>query len=395
MRRRVYLATIAGAMIGGIAGCSDGGDGSDGNSGSDGSDGADSSDSTEGTDTGTTGEETTADENTTTAGGSMSVLSERWEVELETNSVSGSTYDVDATADGILVGNTSGLYSITAGGDREWYWDEPSTFDEPGFETVVADGDTVFAVAHREGVVAALEAGSGDVRWRRSGSDTGLGVSGAVAGDYLATRHLGDGIATLERSSGGTAADIDAFGVQAGYGHEGTLVLTGVEGAAGYDPATGEQRWSIDGVEITGDGAVVGDRLVGFGEGQLVGVDLAAGEVAWTESLPEDIRDPTIAGGDGYAAVQWRRPEERIRVVEAGGGATRWDETFALQTIPFEPATSGGVVVADSDEGYLALGAEDGADLGSAQPVGLGAIDADAAGGTFYACSTTVTAYDI
>jgi len=380
MRRRLYLATVASAVL---AGCSD--DGGDGNGGTD-----DGGDETEAT----TEPDATTQPETTTDVEASATLSQRWEATLETDTASGGTYAADATADGLVVGNTNGMYSYSPDGERQWSWDEPQEFENPGFGAVAADGDTVFGAATREVVVAALEADDGSVRWRREAEPEGNPIGGIVADGYFVTPALDPTLAVLDRDDGETVATVNALNPQAVFGYDGTLVVSGFQETTGYDPATGEEQWTAAGVSTAA--GVAGNVMVAESDnGELIGLDLDAGEVRWTESIPEDVNFPTISGDGDHAVVQWRRPSNTVRAVSAADGSTVWEKNVELQTIPFAPVLSDGVVVADGADGYLALDVESGSELGTATTTGVGAFAADASAGVFYACSTSVTAYDL
>jgi len=386
MRRRLYLATLAGATVGSIAGCSGDGD----SEGSDGDEGGDDGDS-DGSDGGTGTETETASETTSEPTASFS---ERWSADLETNTASGGLYAVDASAEGVVVGSAGGVEALSTEGDRRWYWAEPREFENPGFGTVLVEDDAVFTVANAESVVAALDPGTGAVQWRRDGGDEGAGFGGVTVGDYFATSYLESGIAVLDRGSGDTVATIDALNPNRAVGYDGTLVVPGIRGTVGYDPATGQEAWSID-AAFSNTVGVAGTVLVGANSGELIGVDLDAGEQVWTASLPEDVSFPTVVAGEETALVQWRRPTETVRAVDVADGSTRWESELDLQTIPFPPVVDDGTAVVDVAEGYVAFDAETGAELATASQSGIGAINADAATGVFYACSTSVTAYDL
>jgi outer membrane protein assembly factor BamB len=397
VRRRIYLAALASATAGSIAGCSGGGDGDGGDGGDGGGDGAADTDAPPETDApdGTDADATDA------AGegedpGTGTTLAERWRVGLDLDTVGRVSYWADATADGVVVANRGGVYSLTAGGDERWHWTDPTSFERPGFADVTTRGETVFAAAAREGVIAALDAGTGDVLWRRD-RDRGSAqprLAAVPVGDYLATTVLDPALSVLDPANGETVTEFAAVSPITGFGYDGTLVVAGAGSTVGYDPETGEELWRADDVQILAQAGLAGNVMIGGGDGQFVGVDLDAGERIWTAEHPEDAF-PAIVGGGGHVVAQWGTRNGTVRGIAPADGSTAWETSVSLRTVPFMPVLSDDAVVVDGSNGYVALDADDGTDLGSATVTGTSGITAAASADTFYACGLEVVAYDL
>ncbi len=422
MQRRTYIASLTVATAGSIAGCfgnggdsgdgggeDDDGNGEDGGDGENGGDGMDptdtpvetdaSEDGGAGTETGDQGtepgdEETETD--TETEGGTT--LEERWRTEID---VQTGRYEADATADGVVVANGSGVLSLTAGGDRRWHWAEPTSFDDPGFDGVTVQGETVFAGTDQEGVIAALDADGGDVLWRRdrtSGSQQqGIGLTAVPVGDYLATKVLDPELSVLDPATGETVTAIDAVEPLNAVGYDGTLVVPTLDGTVALDPASGDEVWRAPDAKIGVAATRVGSVMIADtpGGGQVLGVDLDAREQAWTAELPDDAI-PRI--GDGHAVVQWRLSGEStatLRRIDPADGSTVWEGSFGPRRVPFTPVVSDGFVVVDGNEGYVAFDAENGDRLGSASTAESRVPAATADAGVFYACGAEVVAYSL
>ncbi len=161
---------------------------------------------------------------------------------------------------------------------------------------LVAAGSLVF-VATRDGVVQALDAATGRVRWSL---DDRAGVLG-TAEDLLVVRQA-DG--TLY----GVNARTGAARWKAASGVRGTVppalykdgVVVAGEGLALLDASTGQTRWSVPEVRATATPLVSGAWLfVGEADGGFRCRDLATGGVLWTFTTAKALLAPPVVDDRG------------------------------------------------------------------------------------------------
>lgn len=164
---------------------------------------------------------------------------------------------------------------------------------------------------------------------------------------------------------------------------EGTRTRIAPTGVAAIDAATGsERRWSlpVEGLDDrAGQRLVLSDgRLFVPTEQSLLAVDIDRGEVAWEYSLPEETVLEEVAAADGTVVVHLR-PESRdvtasLVALDAARGTARWEYRAAAGTsFGAGPMVADGTVYLAGTGVVAALDLADGGEVWTT-PVG----DADA-----------------
>jgi outer membrane protein assembly factor BamB len=242
--------------------------------------------------------------------------------------------------------------------------------------TVTPDGDAVYA--SRGGQLYALDAGSGQQRWR---SPHGMQVPGAryapvAAGGlvYSIVRPTSEHRGVLHaldaqtgrlrwRFSGGSASAIHPPVAGAGL-----VFLQAAEALYALEPATGHIRWSVPSTllpQLLLDGstlALIGNRLyvtatpapncVGQPSPSIAALEAATGELRWSRPLAALTRPgiPVAAApGSGLLLVD---NAGQLSTVDAVTGAPRWRAATGAQSVP---ASAGRTVVLATDKRALAL----------------------------------------
>ena len=321
----------------------------------------------------------------------------------------GRVYTLDANA---LVS------AVSTGGSVLWSTDLTPQRDKAGDATGggLAYADGTLYVSLGFGVLAALDATLGVVRWRKqleatgsgqpvvvdglvylvAGDDTGWAVeadTGRIAWQISATPSVANVLGAPAPAIAGALA-IFAFG-------SGDLIATFRKG--------GLRRWnaSVAGQrlgratsrisDVTGAPVVVGDRVyAGNHSGRLVALNTNTGERLWTAR--EGALGPVWPVGDSIFAVTDR--QQLIRV-DAGDGSIIWavDLPGFVKDKPrrraeivahYGPILAGGRLVIASNDGVLrSFAPEDGRLIGTTSIPGGATTSPAVAGNTLYVVSTT------
>jgi outer membrane protein assembly factor BamB len=201
-------------------------------------------------------------------------------------------------------------------------WQKPAPAIQPTYSTAmspIADGNRVFfhVGGDREGVLAALDAATGDERWRYASDGAAFGSP--IIAEFAGTRtlvtltaqrlvglDLGTGRLLWERPFK-VAYDTNATtpivynGTIIVSGHDaGTMALRPVrQGREGW---TLETLWTTPAVEMKlSNGVIIGDTLVGMSHknsGQMFALDPATGKVLWTGNPREATNSALVKAGD-------------------------------------------------------------------------------------------------
>jgi outer membrane protein assembly factor BamB len=164
-------------------------------------------------------------------------------------------------------------------------------------------GDAVLAAG--ASAVLALDARSGEVRWRRSGAALALLHDGALYALDDARLAAMDPVSGRERWSRRVEA-LPEGGVRDVVRLGGGLALAlGPGVAAALHPATGRAAWTFapPAARRLAATALGGIALVGSDAGFLYGVEAASGRAAWRVKLPGVLAAPPYAFGDAALAV--------------------------------------------------------------------------------------------
>jgi outer membrane protein assembly factor BamB len=276
----------------------------------------------------------------------------------------GATVTATSTAGGTLWSR-----DLTPAGDRS---DQAS-----GGGIALADG--VLYVSTTFGVLTALDAATGQIRWQQKLEATGSGTP-SVQGDLVYLVSGGDTAWAIETATGrvrwqtSTAPDqsnvlggaapvitdqlaIFAFGngeVQATFRQGGLRVWDAI--------VSGQRRFSALArvADITGDPVLAGDTLyVGTHSGRMIALDVANGERRWT-AQDGAISPVWVAGGSVFAISD----RNELMRLDARDGARIWGVRLPnfTQTRPrrqvevvahYGPILAGGQLVVASNDGQL------------------------------------------
>lgn len=235
-----------------------------------------------------------------------------------------------AAVDGrLLVGTLSGVEAFTLDGERVW----ARQFEDPDDDTVSRPGTVTAApgvVVTREfGRLQALAPADGATLWTR---DVSRGVGEVAArGDRVFLG--GDGIASLDATSGDTTWDVDRRG--------GRITLAGdrlyAAGDAGVvhalDAASGDHRWSVEtGARTAQPGVAPGGDVVFVGTstpetpGTLFALDAADGSRRWQAPLeqPADIFSAPAVSDDRVVVASFGTREGLLSAYDRADGRRTW-----------------------------------------------------------------------
>ena len=259
--------------------------------------------------------------------------------------------------DRVFVGSTDGsLYAIgTDTGEEEWAYDTPNEGIVAASPAVV--DDTVYC--EFSGYVFALDAGSGDERWRTK-TGSGLFFGPAVAD--------------------GTVFSVPNRSLQA------------------YDAKSGGKRWSIS-LSATWTWPVVAEGAVHLGGGdRLLAIGVASGDIRWEANHGKLVTTTPAAGPDGFYYGTMSRPPDQgtpsvLRGVnasgeqqwsldlagQAGAGTSLADDMLYVGTRPLEGAT-GAVHAIDAQTGERAWRLQTEGVIGGAPAIADGSVYVGTAG---------------
>jgi outer membrane protein assembly factor BamB len=133
-----------------------------------------------------------------------------------------------------------------------------------------------------------------------------------------------------------------------------TVIVSSATGWVALERATGVVRWRVPSGETPGAVAIVApaDRppvaVVATDEGGLAALDLRTGVMVWSQRMPGALRGVPVAAGDGVAAV-WEGDDVRLKVLDAGTGALRWEH--AIPARAGTPTVAGDTLVVAAGTG--------------------------------------------
>jgi len=223
-------------------------------------------------------------------------------------------------------------------------------------------------VVQTRGGTVALEADTGDVRWRRSISPSVSRASPLVLGDRLIAPTQGAAVTAFALVDGTTDWET-IFENQVVNGLAATpetvYVTTGASGAgylAALEAASGTEQWRADHVGECYADPVLGPThvYVQNTDGQLLALDPGTGETAWERSVSTDGTDDTfLAVDDGdrafLATSTYGSPSTgTIVALDVGDGSTVWEtDVGRVNWIP--PVISDEMVYIGNADGIHAL----------------------------------------
>lgn len=239
-----------------------------------------------------------------------------------------------------VVSDDGNVYAFGLDGDEVWTaslgsaGDPRGTYDNYGSKPAVVDG--VVYAAGMAGVVAAIDAATGDVVWTHDvggAVETGIAVAdGRVHVTAMNNRHV-----ALDASSGELLWELNTL--DAGTTTPlvmGDRVIIGSRSANVQirDAATGDKIWtaSYGASWVQSGGAALGDDAFAIGSSDLGVVrayDLATGDVVWNTTLggwPWAV--PAVADGVVYATnirIDYQLPwDAALHALDAETGAVLW-----------------------------------------------------------------------
>lgn len=232
--------------------------------------------------------------------------------------------------------------------------------DEVAVVVVAVDGDNSDIVG--------LDPATGQTLWTASGTNGGYATDADV---------VVGGWSTTEAFDRATGEPRWSVAQQGGYGNpviaDDLVVISTDSGAVALDLETGGEEWrtarQLPGVP----GGVVDGILVWGGQDDPVsGVDLATGEVLWTQP-GHTTYDDVFAIGDGAVYVfgvdEDGSGESTATAYEVATGEARWRQSLGQQFGPWPYVANDDVVVA-VDPNVLVLSTDDGSERWSTPAVG-------------------------
>lgn len=358
MDRRRYLGVVAAGVI---AGCS--GDDSDDGSESGDEDGREENGDEEETERADGDDEANGDEETATA-----EFDQQWTVSLEATDFQQRNYDSSAADGALFVGSSAGLDAFElADGTRRWHRD-----DWTAYRAVDATLDGVVALT-RDLEVVGLDTATGDTGWERSvDGNADVGYPWASTSNSLVVSLDGETV-SYNRETGEVAGRVDEAGggLIAGGG---TAVVTRPTESVAFDPATGAESWRTE-LAMEDEGVVVENRIVfpqpRFDRPDLIrAVDRSTGGLLWeTETDPLSAVTSAVAATDGVVTFMGDAVEDALPLygLDVGTGEELWRTGLGDVISPFAPpATTDGVIVAQTENDIGAFGAQTGAMLDTA-----------------------------
>ncbi|WP_255193073.1 PQQ-binding-like beta-propeller repeat protein [Natronobeatus ordinarius] len=226
-------------------------------------------------------------------------------------------------------------------GEERWTYDEHELGEAP-----VVDDGVVYATG-RDGVLVALEADTGDVRWS---FDVGASVESApTVADGRVFVASTDG--TLFAVDGGDEewrfeadGEIQSTPTVA----DGTVYVGSFDGHLyAVDATDGDELWRFETDEITNSATVVdGTVFLTSQGGWLYSVDASTGEANWefqetelNDDLYPNANDPIVVDGVVYVATTDGR-QGRVRALDAGVSGSSEDSRILLGTTGHHDAWS-------------------------------------------------------
>jgi len=198
-----------------------------------------------------------------------------------------------------------------ATGDQKWRFDLPSNAKLKGIRSSAAAESSMIVFGAEDGVVYALNAESGAVRWKLETGDP-VTASPLIAGSAVIVGNRGGVVTAIDRASGKrlwrTNAGAPVFGhaVQA----DGMIVVGTIAGkAVGLRPLDGMRMWMTDlNGPVSAGGAVAGNVVyLGTLKKQLFAIRPSDGSVLWKTEVGGRIRtSPAIANGRLFIATDDR-----------------------------------------------------------------------------------------
>ena len=223
-------------------------------------------------------------------------------------------------SDGDLAGGGHLATGITSEPEKAW------TFDTDGeYAQVSAAGDTTIVSVGDSGGVIALDK-DGDEIWSADDSAYGYAYVLPDDDDLVLVQGFEDyGLGVLSTDDGEQLWFDDDGGSAYGLVDGGLVVSTydeedSTSEIAVLDPRSGDEKWSISGVESS---QVADNAIYVVKSGDLISLDPSSGDEKWSVDVDLDDGDyPSLAAVDGIVAVA----TDEVRAYSAEDGDALWSE---------------------------------------------------------------------
>ncbi|MGI9321981.1 MAG: outer membrane protein assembly factor BamB [Pseudomonadales bacterium] len=238
------------------------------------------------------------------------------------------TGGVGAGGDLVVVGTASGEVVALNLSDGSLAWRIPASSEVLAAPQV--DRELV-VVQTIDGKVAAYDATTGTRNWLYTTTTPALSLRGTatpvLAGEYIIVGFANGRLAMLDRS----------------------------KGLAGFDERIAIAEGSSDLerlVDIDGNIAIApdGKLYVASFQGRLVGIDIAAGRLMWSEDSSS-----VVGVGLGFGNVYLSHADSRVTAYDATNGVTIWDVEALLHRDITAPIAIGSYVALTDYQGYVHL----------------------------------------
>jgi outer membrane protein assembly factor BamB len=244
--------------------------------------------------------------------------SERWRYEPD-SLVSGPTVYEDSV---YVFADGSDLVSLDL--DGEVAWTRPDVGRIPSDPTA-GDGAIYFGTS--DGDLVAVDAATGDERWRTKVDETAGAVHRpAFADGRIHVGSDGGGFVAVDAADGAILwrFDTGAFATGTAVVAGGIAYVGAVHVPEGrlwaLDAATGDERWSVDG-PYASPAVADGVAYSGAFDDDMAAYDATTGERLWSSPVKGVIRPIAVAEGVVYVPVD---TERRLYALDASTGEERW-----------------------------------------------------------------------
>ena len=283
-------------------------------------------------------------------------------------------------ASGQASGQASGRASGQASGQVRRGWTYPTVASVDG-SAAVADG--VVYVGDDNGIMYAIDADTGKLRWKIStpGSGTSIVARPAVVGGTVYIGSENDDVYALDAATDAIRWKVNTTGsVDSSAAVVAGVVYVGNDNNELFalDAATGHVRWTVQtGDNVTSSPAVSdGTVYVGCEDDFVYAVNAATGHVRWQRHTGGQVNSsPAISGGTVYVGSD----DRKVYALDAATGAIEWTRLTAGK-VDSSPAISGGTLYIGGGNTVYALDAATGA-IEWTRPTGGAVVSSPAVSG--------------
>jgi glucose dehydrogenase len=231
-------------------------------------------------------------------------------------------------------------------------------------------GDVVYATSD-DGTLHALRLGTGEAIWSYA-PGSGPANTPAIFDGRVVVRDADGSLIAVDAQTGAELWRRDGASYAADPTFDESAIYVGSEGGSleALDPTSGAVRWTValaTGVDLRSPAVADGTVYVATGDGDVVAVVAATGEVAWrVPTGSQDLATAVVADGVVYVGIRGGGPGY-LSAFESMTGAQLW-------TVPepdFSPSVADGVVFSSGQGGVDARSASTGTVLWHVDVEGL------------------------